>query len=98
MKIPARALLYGTQSCMGQCRELRTVSYVSACGCHSFRNGRQLMLIRGLLSNLKSEECNPGRLDATTSHFPRYWSIISAVNSRDVTSRLQLRDTGLASH
>jgi hypothetical protein len=69
--IPAPTLSYGTQSCMGQCRELRTVSYVSACGCQSFRNGRQLMLIRGLLSNLKSEECNPGRPDATASHFPR---------------------------
>src|SRR6266403_1223586 len=67
MKIPARALLYGTQSCMVQCRELRTVSYVSACGCHSFRNGRQLMLIRGLLSNLKSEECNPGLVEGTLS-------------------------------
>jgi len=40
--------------------------------------GGQLMLIRGLLSNLKSKECNPGRLDATARHFPQDWSIISA--------------------
>src|SRR6267378_389881 len=33
----------------------------------------------------------PGLAGRDNEPFPRYWSIISAVNSRDVTSRLQLR-------